>query len=95
MVWFILFACVVFGLWFWREHKVQQQDLQSPSAPHRTGERFIGHVLTLEDGMPEGAGHAKLGNRRWRLRGPQVPAGARVRITGVDGTILIVDRLPR
>jgi membrane protein implicated in regulation of membrane protease activity len=36
----------------------------------------------------------KLGNRRWTLRGPNVPAGARVRVTGVDGTVLIVDRLP-
>jgi len=36
----------------------------------------------------------KLGNRRWALRGPTVPAGSRVRVTGVDGTVLIVDRLP-
>jgi membrane protein implicated in regulation of membrane protease activity len=36
----------------------------------------------------------KLGNRRWALRGPNVPAGSRVRVTGVDGAVLIVDRLP-
>ena len=94
MAWFVLFAAAVFGFWFWREHKIQQQDLQSATSPHRTGERYIGQVLTLNEGLPEGSGHVKLGNRRWRLRGPQVPAGARVRITGVDGTVLIVDRLP-
>ena len=69
MAWFVLFAAAVFGFWFWREHKIQQQDLQSATSPHRTGERYIGQVLTLNEGLPEGSGHVKLGNRRWRLRG--------------------------
>jgi hypothetical protein len=94
MVWFVLFASTVFGLYFWREYRVQQQDLQSAGSPHRTGERYIGQVLTLTDGLREGRGQVKLGSRRWTLRGPNVPAGARVRVTGVDGTVLIVDRLP-
>jgi len=41
MVWFVLFACTVFGLWFWREYRVQQQDQQSAHSPLRTGERYI------------------------------------------------------
>ncbi len=94
MVWFVLFAGSVFGLYFWREYRVQQQDLQSASSPLRTGERYIGQVLTLTDGLRDGAGQVKLGDRRWKLRGPSVPAGSRVRVTGVDGTVLIVDRLP-
>jgi len=94
MVWFVLFAGSVFGLYFWREYRVQQQDLQSASSPMRTGERYIGQVLTLTDGLRDGAGQVKLGDRRWKLRGPSVPAGSRVRVTGVDGTVLIVDRLP-
>jgi membrane protein implicated in regulation of membrane protease activity len=94
MVWFTLFAVTVFGLYFWREHRIQQQDLQSANAPHRVGERYIGQVLTLTDGIREGQGRVKLGGRRWNLRGPNAPAGTRVRVTGVDGSILIVDRLP-
>jgi hypothetical protein len=94
MFWFALFAATVFGLYFWREHRIQQQDLQSAHAPHRIGERYIGQVLTLSDGISAGEGRASLGNRRWSLRGPDVPAGSRVRVTGVDGSVLIVDRLP-
>jgi inner membrane protein len=94
MFWFALFASSVFGLYFWREYRIQQQDLQSASAPHRVGERYIGQVLTLNDGIRGGAGRIKLGDRRWSLRGPNVPAGSRVRVTGVDGSVLIVDRLP-
>ena len=94
MVWFALFAATVFGLYFWREYRIQRQELRSASAPHRVGERYIGQILTLTEGIQEGSGRAKLGSRRWMLRGPNVPAGTRVRVTGVDGAILIVDRLP-
>ena len=73
MFWFALFASSVFGLYFWREYRIQQQDLQSASAPHRVGERYIGQVLTLNDGIRGGAGRIKLGDRRWSLRGPQRP----------------------
>ena len=94
MVWFVLFAGTVFGVYFWHEYRVQQQDLQRAGSPLRAGERYIGQVLTLNDGLRDGTGQVKLGERRWKLRGPSVPAGARVRVTGVDGTVLIVDRLP-
>lgn len=94
MGWFLLFAATVFGLWFWREYRVQQLDQQSASAPHRGGQRHIGQVLTLTKGISDGSGSAKIGNRQWTLRGPDVPAGTRVRVTGVDGVVLIVDRLP-
>jgi membrane protein implicated in regulation of membrane protease activity len=94
MKWFLLFAAAVFGLYFWREYRVQQQDLESPHSPYRAGERHIGEVLQLEHAIRNGSGRVKLGQRRWRLRGPDLPAGSRVRVTGVDGSVLIVDRLP-
>ena len=94
MIWFVVFAVSAFGWWFWREYRVQRADMDSPMSPHRAGERFIGQVVTLPDGIQDGSGRVKLGVRQWRLRGPNVPAGARVRVTGVDGSTLIVDRLP-
>ena len=94
MGWFLIFAAVVFGLYFWREYRLKQRELQSSSAPQRTGQRYIGQVLTLTESINDGSGRAKLGNRQWTLRGPNVPAGTRVRVTGVDGVVLIVDRLP-
>ena len=94
MLWFVIFATTAVALWFWREYRIQQRDLQSAHAPHRIGERYIGQVLTLTDQISDGEGRTQLNGRRWRLRGPDVPAGARVRVTGVDGSVLIVDRLP-
>jgi membrane protein implicated in regulation of membrane protease activity len=94
MAWFVVFAVTVFALWFWREYRVQQRHLESASAPHRTGERYIGQVVTVPQGIENGAGRIKLGRQLWSLRGPDMPAGGKARITGVDGRVLIVDRMP-
>ena len=94
MTWFAVFAVSAFALWFWRERRVTQRDQESASSPHRMGERYIGQVITVANGIEDGAGRIKLGQRQWTLRGPNVPAGAKVRITGVDGRVLIVDRMP-
>ncbi len=91
MAWFVVFALTVFGLWFWREYRVQQRHLESASAPHRMGERYIGQVVTVPKGIENGAGRIKLGRQQWSLRGPDIPAGGKARITGVDGQVLIVD----
>jgi membrane protein implicated in regulation of membrane protease activity len=93
MTWFVIFALSAFGLWYWRQYSVQQRDLQSSSSPHRAGERFIGQVVTVPKGIESGSGRIQLGSQKWTLRGPDVPAGAQVRITGVDGRVLIVDRM--
>jgi membrane protein implicated in regulation of membrane protease activity len=93
MTWFLIFAATVFGLYFWREHVKRQKELNSPLASHRSGHAYIGQVVVLEQGLQNGAGRIRLGNREWPVRGPNLPAGAKARVTGVDGTILLVDRV--
>jgi membrane protein implicated in regulation of membrane protease activity len=94
MLWFVLFAVTVFSRYFWREYSVQKREHEAPTARHRSGERFIGQVLTMETGIRGGSATVQLGGRKWRVRGPELDPGSRVRITGVDGTVLLVDRLP-
>jgi membrane protein implicated in regulation of membrane protease activity len=93
MIWFVIFACAVFALHFWRRYRQQQRELNSPLASHRQGHSHIGQVIVLEQGLRNGTGRARLGNREWPLRGPDLPPGARARVTGVDGTVLLVDRV--
>ncbi len=93
MTWFIAFAVLVFAAYFWLQYRDRQRDLDRPTAEHRLGARFIGQSLTLEKPIRDGSGKVRLGNRDWIVRGPNLPSGARVRVTGVDGTILLVDRV--
>lgn len=93
MTWFALFTVAVFTLYFWNQYRLRQRALQSPMAEHRTGMRFIGEAVVLNAPIENGSGRVKLGNRIWEVRGPNLPVGARVRVTGVDGSILLVDRM--
>jgi membrane protein implicated in regulation of membrane protease activity len=93
MIWFCIFAGAVFALYFWAQYRSRQRDLQSPTAAHRQGARYIGQASVLEAPIQNGAGRIRLGNRDWQVRGPNLPVGARIRVTGVDGTVLLVDRM--
>jgi membrane protein implicated in regulation of membrane protease activity len=93
MIWFATFAVAVFGAYFWIQHLRSQRELNSPLASHRSGHTHIGQIVVLEQGLTNGAGRVRLGNRDWNVRGPNLPAGAKARVTGVDGTVLLVDRI--
>jgi inner membrane protein len=93
MRWFVVFAAVVFGLYFWRQYRERQIERNSPLADHRLGLRHIGDIVVLEQGLPGGTGRVRLGNRDWPIRGPSLPAGSKVRVIGVDGSVLLVDRI--
>jgi membrane protein implicated in regulation of membrane protease activity len=95
MTWFVLFAATVFGLYFWRQYRERQAELNSPLAAHRLGMRHIGEIVVLEQGLSGGTGTIRLGNRNWPVRGPSLPAGSKVRVIGVDGTVLLVDRVSK
>ncbi len=93
MVWFLIFAASVFAMYFWLQYRAKQRELNSPLASHRSGHSHIGQVVVLEQGLENGSGRIHLGNREWAIRGPNLPAGAKARVTGVDGTVLLVDRV--
>ena len=60
---------------------------------NKRAESFIGRVFSLVEPIVDGEGKAKVLDSVWRVRGPDAPAGARVRVTGVgaEGTTLVVE----
>jgi membrane protein implicated in regulation of membrane protease activity len=60
--------------------------------PHlnaRSG-RFLGQTFILTEPIVEGRGRLTINDGVWQVRGPDAPAGARVKVTGADGTVLTV-----
>ena len=55
---------------------------------NRRGEQMIGRTATLAEPIREGRGRIQLGDTLWRVSGPDLPAGARVKVTGADDTAL-------
>jgi membrane protein implicated in regulation of membrane protease activity len=55
------------------------------------GEQLIGQVVTLEEATVNGRGRARVGDSLWRVTGPDLAAGTRVRITGIDHGTLVIE----
>jgi membrane protein implicated in regulation of membrane protease activity len=50
----------------------------------------IGQCYDLVDPIVNGRGSVKIGDSIWRVEGPELPKGTRVRVLGADGTLLKV-----
>ncbi len=55
--------------------------------------QYIGRVFTLDKPIVDGNGKIRVDDSHWKVRGPDCPAGTRVRITGVDGVVLLGEPL--
>ncbi len=52
--------------------------------------RLQGRTFVLAEPIVEGSGRVKIDDTVWQVRGPDAPAGARIKVSGSDGTVLIV-----
>ena len=58
---------------------------------NRRAEVFIGHEAVLNEPIRDGFGRLSLGDTVWRVAGPDLPAGQRVRVVSADGAVLHVE----
>jgi hypothetical protein len=52
---------------------------------------LVGRVVSLDEPIVNGHGRARVGDTSWVVRGPEMVAGAEVRIVGVEGAELVVE----
>ena len=55
---------------------------------NRRGEQMIGRTATLTEPITDGRGRIRLGDTMWRVSGPDLPAGTRVRVKAATATDL-------
>ena len=60
---------------------------------NKRGGRLVGETAVVTTALDGGTGRVRHGDSEWLARGPDIEAGTRVRITGSDGAILLVERL--
>lgn len=58
------------------------------------GEALVGKVFVLDQPILGGRGRIKLGDGSWSITGPDMVAGAKVRVKAVSGTELRVEPAP-
>ncbi len=89
---FLLFGALslvaIFGWLRYTRGRVETTD--RPLLNERAA-RFIGREATLAEPIRAGFGRVALEDTTWRVAGPDLAAGERVRIIGHDGSVLKVE----
>jgi len=61
---------------------------------NRRAARLAGRSFTLREPIVNGVGRLGIDDTYWRVEGPDLPAGAIVRVVGSEGSILRVEPAP-
>lgn len=90
---FVLFAvlsvvCVVAGRSWFKRNPI------STTAPNlnRRGQALVGRVFEVEQAIVDGSGRIRVGDSTWKVNGPDMEVGAKVRVVAVESTVLRVER---
>jgi membrane protein implicated in regulation of membrane protease activity len=54
------------------------------------GRRLVGTVVVLTEPIVDGKGSVRIDDTKWRVIGPSLPTGTRVRIVHAEGALLSV-----
>jgi membrane protein implicated in regulation of membrane protease activity len=57
------------------------------------GGRLVGETVVVTSAIQDGKGKVHQGDSEWLAKGPEAEPGARMRVCGHDGTVLIVEHL--
>nr|VFK11471.1 MAG: hypothetical protein BECKLPF1236A_GA0070988_1005513 [Candidatus Kentron sp. LPFa]VFK24531.1 MAG: hypothetical protein BECKLPF1236C_GA0070990_1001412 [Candidatus Kentron sp. LPFa] len=82
-------ASVVGWRWYLRRHPTETD---RPTL-NRRGNRYIGRVFTLAEPIIDGRGRIRVGDSFWSVAGEDCPPNTKVRVSGVDGNVLMVTPL--
>jgi membrane protein implicated in regulation of membrane protease activity len=87
----IIFALVALGAIYsvrryWRPEAVESDQ---PNLNVRAAQ-YIGRIVTVEEAIADGRGKVRVGDTVWNAEGPDLPKGAHVKVTGANGTVLVV-----
>jgi inner membrane protein len=57
------------------------------------GARLVGEVVTVVQVIADGNGKVKHGDSEWLVKGPDAEPGTKMRVSGHDGVVLLVEHL--
>lgn len=84
----ILSVLTVFaGKRFLQKNPIETQDAML----NDRGARMTGEIVTVVEPITNGHGRVKVGDSVWNARGVDAAIGARVRVIGADGAVLLVE----
>lgn len=79
-------AMILIARRYW---SAQEMQTDAPDLNVR-GQQYVGRIVTVVEPIERGRGKVQVGDTVWTAEGPDLPEGGRAKVTGVNGTVLIV-----
>ena len=76
---------------YWKWFRTHEAPSDQPLL-NRRADQLVGREFVLDAPIELGRGKLKIGDALWTVEGPDLPAGARVRVCKTDGLNLRVEK---
>lgn len=77
----------------WHQYD-KKRDKSSPRPTlNKRGHQYIGRTFQLSHAIENGVGKINVDDSSWKVRGDDAPIDTKVKVTDIDGTVLIVEIL--
>lgn len=79
-------SIVLWRIWFKKHPPKSDQPYLN-----RRGEQYLNRTFFLEHPIVNNSGSIKVDDTSWKITGPDLPEGTKVKVTGVEGIVLKVE----
>jgi len=88
----ILFAVAsIVAVLAWRKYREARLAKTDQPNLNRRGQQYIGRTFSLNQPITNGVGKVTVDDSTWKIKGPDLPAGTHIKVTGVDGVVFKVE----
>ena len=89
LITFAIISCIT--VFFARRYASPEVAASDQPELNLRAEQYVGRVVMVEEAISDGRGKVRVGDTVWNAQGSDAPQGARVKITGTNGTCLLVE----
>ena len=91
---FLLFGLlsIFTALYWWYRQRSAVRTSYEPNHNLR-GQELLGKVFVVHQAIVAGRGKIKVADGVWMAKGPDTPEGAKVRVVGLEGVVIVVEHL--
>jgi membrane protein implicated in regulation of membrane protease activity len=90
---FLIFGLLAIASVVGARYYIKRNPIETADATlNKRGAQYVGRTFSLEEAIVNGFGKVRVGDSVWRAEGPDLPAGDRVKVIGVDGAALRVEK---
>ncbi len=91
----VLFAVLsIIATLVWRRYREKHPPVSDQPTLNRRGHQYVGRTFTLQHPIENGVGKVTVDDSTWRVKGPDLPVGTRIRVADVDGVVFVVETAP-